>query len=331
MTWALRFRTAVNAVGLRAEETPELNRDWLEALYQRYNRREFVASDPVLFLHRYPVLRDREVVGLVASSLAYGRVAQIVRSVDAVLSRMGISPFAFVMSSSARAVTRAFRSFRHRFTSGVEVAALVIGARRVLARHGSLETCFGNHLGRSGGSLVPALSGFARELGSAEGTVDSLLPRPERGSACKRLNLFLRWMVRNDEVDPGGWSCVSPASLLVPLDTHMHRVGLELGATRRRQADMRTAQDVTAAFREVSPDDPVRYDFALTRLATLGPGYPAGACISHRLSSRGVAEGGECEACDQGHRRRIQGDTSRRPTERNEAGAVVSGGAAESR
>ncbi len=93
-----------------------------------------------------------------------------------------------------------------------------------------------------------------------------LLPSPGKGSACKRLNLFLRWMVRSDDVDPGGWSGVDAGKLIVPLDTHMHRMGLEVGLTRRKQADMQAALEVTRAFRTIAPEDPVRYDFALTRL-----------------------------------------------------------------
>ena len=93
-----------------------------------------------------------------------------------------------------------------------------------------------------------------------------LLPSPSAGSACKRLNLFLRWMVRQDNVDPGGWDSVSPAKLIIPLDTHMHRIGRRLGLTPRRQADLRTAIEITEGFRGICPSDPVRYDFALTRL-----------------------------------------------------------------
>jgi len=96
-----------------------------------------------------------------------------------------------------------------------------------------------------------------------------LLPDPRLGSACKRLNLYLRWMVRRDAVDPGGWN-VPPAKLVVPLDTHMHALGRALGLTDRRSADLRTALEITAAFRAIAPDDPVRYDFALTRLGMRG-------------------------------------------------------------
>jgi uncharacterized protein (TIGR02757 family) len=241
-------------------------RQELETLYERYNRRSCVHPDPLEFLYRYEDVRDRAVAGLVASGLAYGRVMQILRSVESALDRLGPSPARYAAEVSARDAARAFAGFRHRFTTGAELAALVAGAGEVLRRHGSLERCFATH-SDGGATVLPALSGFVAELTSAAGRpLKHLLPDPRRGSACKRLNLFLRWMVRRDAVDPGGWDAVSPATLLVPLDTHMFRVGRALGLTGRRQRDLRAVTQVTAGFRAIAPGDPVRYDFALTRL-----------------------------------------------------------------
>ena len=116
--------------------------------------------------------------------------------------------------------------------------------------------------------MLPALARFVGELRSYAGSVlPSLLPSPADGSACKRLNLFLRWMVRKDAVDPGPWTSVPGAKLVVPLDTHMFRIARGLGLTPRRQADLKIALEITAGFRAIRPDDPVRYDFSLTRLA----------------------------------------------------------------
>jgi len=233
----------------------------LEGLYRRYNRREYVSPDPLQFLYEYDDPADREVVGLVASSLAYGRVAQILRSVRDVLDRMG-EPHRFVVDSTPARMRRAFEGFKHRFTTCDEIAAMLSGARRAIRRHGSLGRCFASHLSRGDESVLPALGGFTSEIGA--GT--SLVSEPPKGSACKRLNMYLRWMVRRDEVDPGGWRGVSSAKLIVPLDTHMHRISKELGLTKRRAADCRTACEITAAFRLFAPEDPVRYDFCLTRL-----------------------------------------------------------------
>jgi len=242
----------------------------LDGLYARYNRREFVHPDPLEFLYNYDSVADREVVGLVASSLAYGRVVQILKSVGAVIELLGPSPAAFVERASGRELSEALSGFRHRFTSGEELAALLAGIGAARRRHGSLERCFGAGM-NSRDDLRAPLSAFVSELSAAAGgRLPHLLPSPADGSACKRLNLFLRWMVRRDDVDPGGWDGVRASMLLVPLDTHMHRIGRALGFTRRNQADWRAAAEVTAAFDKIAPDDPVRYDFALTRLGIRG-------------------------------------------------------------
>lgn len=238
----------------------------LERLYRRLNRRDWVHPDPLEFVYRYERGGDREVAGLIASSLAYGRVGQILDSVEAVLAPMGPSPRDFVVGTRPRELRRAVAGFKHRWTTGEEVGDLLVGIRRVLRRHGSIEACFA--LGHSAETQTtrPGLGAFVRELKGGRQGRNSLLPVPERGSACKRLHLFLRWMVRRDAVDPGCWRAVRPSQLVVPLDTHMHRVGRALGLTMRRQADIRTALEMTEAFRALRPEDPLRYDFALTRL-----------------------------------------------------------------
>jgi len=238
----------------------------LEELYEKYNRREFVHPDPLEFLFDYDEAADREIVALVASSLAYGRVAQILKSISRVLERMP-SPREFLEKASHAALKKTFKGFKHRFTTGGEIAALLYGAGKAIGAYGSLHECFTAAVGSDSKNIFSALSVFTKELISPAGCgYNSLLPRPDAGSACKRLNLFLRWMVRRDGVDPGGWDRVSPSMLVVPLDTHMHRIGRALGLTKRKQAGMKTAIEITEALGKINPDDPVKYDFALTRL-----------------------------------------------------------------
>ena len=245
----------------------------LDGLYARYNRRETAGPDPVLFLYRYEDVRDREMAGFIASALAYGRVAQIMKNVALILDRMGRHPAHFLARSSRKKLHRVCAGFKHRFTTGEELAETLCGVNRAARRWGSLEACFLDGLNDGDETVLPALSPFVRELAcGANARASTLLADPSAGSACKRLNLFLRWMVRNDAVDPGGWHNVSPSKLIVPLDTHMHRIGRALGFTTRRQADMRTALEITAAFRKIAPNDPVRYDFSLTRLGIRGDG-----------------------------------------------------------
>jgi uncharacterized protein (TIGR02757 family) len=246
--------------------TKEIKRR-LGKLYNLYNYRKWVHPDPLEFLYQYADIKDREVVGLIASSLAYGRVTQILKSVSSLLTIMGPSPHDFLQSTSLKSLGPHFREFKYRFTTGEELLALLAGLKQVMKEYGSLYNCFLCGFNNDDETVYPALSFMVKELtGNPMQPANSLLPLPERGSACKRLNLFLRWMVRKDRVDPGGWRKVSPAKLIIPLDTHMHRIGLQMGFTGRRHGGMKTAIDITHAFRDIAPEDPVRYDFALTRL-----------------------------------------------------------------
>jgi len=244
------------------------SRSSMEALYRRFNRKEFIHPDPLEFVHRYDEAGDREVVGLIAACLAYGRVRQILKSVACVLERMHPSPSRYLVESSRTHLDRTFQDFRHRFTGGAQLSALLQGIREMLMEFGSLEACFLEGRRPDDSTVFPALESFAHRLRCTRPDVlnSMLLPNPVKGSACKRLHLFLRWMVREDEVDLGVWRRVKPSMLFVPLDTHMFRIARAFGLTARRQADLRAAEEITAAFRRLSPEDPVKYDFALTRL-----------------------------------------------------------------
>ena len=248
--------------------SPLIDKETLEKLYSLYHHRELVHPDPLEFLYDFDDLLDREVVGLIASSLAYGRVSQILKSVSIVLKKMGPSPRVFLLNASLESLLSAFADYKHRFTTGEDVASMLWGARCLIERYGSLHACFTARLNDSDDTILPALAAFVEEFNTCppRNGKFNLLPSPITGSACKRLNLFLRWMVRRDDVDPGGWSMVPTSKLVIPLDTHMHRICRQLNLTRRKQADMKTALDITNAFSQMSPEDPVRYDFSLTRL-----------------------------------------------------------------
>jgi uncharacterized protein (TIGR02757 family) len=242
-------------------------RDALESLYRRYNRRKYIAPDPLQFVVHHADPADREIVALIAATLAYGNVASINNSIANALHRLGEAPARTVRDASPDRLRRTFADFRHRWTTGDELAAMLAGAGRVARHYGSLHACFRSALDPDHETVLHALAAFAHELRNGDARPkNSLLADPTRGSACKRLHLFLRWMVRHDDVDPGGWTGVPPARLIIPLDTHMHRISSALGLTTRRQANLATALDITRAFRRIAPDDPARYDFALTRL-----------------------------------------------------------------
>ena len=241
-------------------------RAWLEQLYSRFNDRRFVPPDPLASLYRYEDVRDREIAGLLAAGLAYGNVKAICASVEKLLARLGPSPRKFIEENQPGKFAGLIGNFRHRWTTTDEVANLLAACRAVCARHGSLGAALRAKIGADDSDVHPALTLFCEELFKAKcDRSNSLLADPAKGSACKRTHLFLRWMVRCDAVDPGGWE-IPPRLLLMPVDVHIHRIARALRFTRRSAADLQTAREITRGFRRIAPDDPVRFDFALTRL-----------------------------------------------------------------
>ncbi len=243
------------------------NTDWFEKIYQLYNKRSLAWPDPIVFLYDYPDVRDREIAALIASALAYGRVAQILTSVEKILEIMRPSPSDFLAATSSVELQRALAGFKHRFTTGSDVAKLLSNAQTARGKFGSLEKCFLDGFDNSDTSIAPALTAFAENLGSkgSGNHAFPLFPSPTNGGACKRPMLFMRWMVRNDEVDPGGWENVPASKLIVPIDTHMRKIAHGLGLAKRKTADLKLAMETTRTFAEINPEDPVKYDFALTR------------------------------------------------------------------
>ncbi len=275
-------------------------RPLLDALDASLDRRERVAADPVELPRAYRDPADQEVAALFAASLAYGRADVFKPVLRRVLAVMGPSPSRFVRKFAVAPDARAFAGALYRFNRPADFAALAAAAGEVGLRHGSLGALFGALHRRESGrpdALRRALAGFASELREARAAASllrhrgrrglrHLLPDAAGGGASKRWNLFLRWMVRGpDDVDLGAWRMEVPRSaLVVPLDTHVHRVARCLGLTRRKDASWRTAEEITAALRVLDPDDPVRFDFAICHLGM------SGACPARRDPVR-------CAAC----------------------------------
>jgi len=232
--------------------------------YSDFNKPEFIHPDPLEFVWRYESGADREIVGLIAACLAYGNVTQILKSVEKVLSPMGSSPSAWLGKTGQEAIKKTFTTFKHRFTTGAEMAVFLLNIKRALEKHGSLENLFLEGYDKSEITVENAIYKFVNNF-NALGCAPSLTPRPEHKSSFKRVNLYLRWMVRKDAVDPGVWTGVSAAKLIIPLDTHMRQVSMGMGITKRKDTSMKTAAEITAYFRKIEPEDPVKYDFSLTR------------------------------------------------------------------
>ncbi|MBN2657658.1 MAG: TIGR02757 family protein [Spirochaetales bacterium] len=244
---------------MRRRKTVELT---LNRIYGEYHRREMVLPDPLQFLYNYPETEDREIVGLISSSLALGRVNSIIKAINEVLSLLP-SPRLNLLQMSERDMKTQFRRFRYRFFSDEDLVDLLLAVKLVLEKQGSLNRLFLSGYDDKDETILPALTHFTLELNSRKKL--KMLADPSKNSACKRLMLFLRWMVRSDSVDPGGWTGVSPSKLIIPLDTHMLKVASLLRLTERKDGGMRTAVEITSALKKYDDSDPVRFDFSLTR------------------------------------------------------------------
>jgi uncharacterized protein (TIGR02757 family) len=251
----------------------------LDRLYESFNYPES-ATDPIQIVRRFPRPDDREIVGFVASSLAFGRVASVLQSIERVLAIVGDRPAAFVRGFEPKRDGHRLADVVHRWIRGPDLVALLWILRQMLDRRGSLEDFFLEGYDPSADDVATALDSFssralALDIKAAYGRIPArpgvryFFPRPSAGSACKRLNLFLRWMVRQDALDLGVWTRVRPAQLIVPLDTHVIRVGRCLRLADYASPGWAMARDITASLRRLDAEDPVKYDFALCHLGMM--------------------------------------------------------------
>jgi len=276
----------------------------LDALYETRSQAH-LANDPLSFCHRFQTPEDQEIAGLIAASFAYGNVKIILRSLDFIFSRIGSSPGAFVRSFDPLQGTKLFAGFKHRFNDGRDLCALLYAIKLMLETAGSIESFFCNGYDPQKDDVSDALAIFTAAVLAFDYTpvfgtpappensyFSFLFPSPLSGSACKRLCMYLRWMVRPaDGIDLGIWPRVSPAKLIIPVDAHIQRICGLLGFTARKQADWKMAGEITAALRKISPEDPVRYDFSICHL-----GISEGCSGSGSDSCSGCALSGHCAA-----------------------------------
>ena len=237
-------------------------------------------NDPLSFCHRYAAPEDREIVGFIASSFAYGNVKIILKSLQTVFEPMGSSPRRFIEDFDPERGKRLYGGFKHRFNDARDLCALLLAARTMIEEADSIGEYFLGCYDQAADDITPSLVEFTAAIlamdysavfGSAEIPADSyfpfFLPSPASGSACKRLCMFLRWMVRPaDGIDLGLWKEIPPAKLVIPVDAHIRRISRFLGFTSRKQADWRMAREITTALKEFDPLDPVKYDFSLCHL-----------------------------------------------------------------
>ncbi len=264
----------------------------LDRLYAGFNAPDS-ATDPIQIVRRFADPADQEVVAFCAAALAFGRVASVLQSIERLLAVIGPQPAAFVRTFQPQTHAAALAPIVHRWTRGVDLTALLWLMRQMYDRAGSLEGFFADGHDPGAEDVGPGLDRFSAralslDLRAAYGKVPSrpgvgyFFPRPSNGSACKRLNLFLRWMVRRDALDLGIWTRVATRQLIVPLDTHVIRVGRCLRLTRLTSPGWAMARDITRALRRLDPEDPVKYDFAMCHLGMMnGCGFESPRADRH--------------------------------------------------
>lgn len=251
----------------------ELLRERLDTLVATFDVTT-IEPDPLQLVLRYDDPLDQETAGLIAAAFAYGRAETIVANIGVVLARMKPSPYRYLASFDEREAMQRFAGFAHRFHKTKELVAFFACLAHAIRTQGSLGSLFEQCYDANDADIGPALSRFVTALRRAEArpstmALQYLLTNPEDGSACKRMNLYLRWMVRRTAPDLGLWTFVSPSKLLMPVDTHIHRIATFLGLNDRKSADWKAARAITDRLARFDATDPVRYDFALCRLGIL--------------------------------------------------------------
>lgn len=277
---------------------PEALRPFLDTLYKTFDRRH-LESDPLAFVHRYRDRGDREVVAFLSAALAFGNVRAIKSSLERLLTVLGPQPKNFVLDFDPVSDCGKLPATVHRWIRQDDAARALVVLQSMLLDYGSLEDAFASGDEPASQTVESALGAFAsraRRLdpgplngksppeGRPSGAA-CFFPSPASGGACKRLNLFLRWMVRGgDGLDLGLWTSQSPSRLLIPLDVHVARIARAVGLTHRKTVGMAMVREVTENLRRLDPEDPTKYDFAIARLGILE------WCPSRRTVGR-------CEEC----------------------------------
>jgi len=233
-----------------------------------------IEPDPLQFLHRYSNPADIELIGFLSSVFAYGNVKQIITTIEKITALLTPAPVAFLINSNRHTIKKTFEGICHRFYSEEDVITLFIVLKSIYKEYGMIKNLFLRFYDGKENNIKSAISGFSKAfLSIAEKEkrnithgVVFMCPDPEKGSACKRMNLFLRWMVRKDELDFGLWHEIPASELIIPVDTHIARICRQLKLTGRKNADWKMAEEITENLRKFDPADPVKYDFAICHI-----------------------------------------------------------------
>lgn len=244
--------------------------------HYRYFDKGQISPDPLEFLHKYSDSRDIEVMGLIASVFAYGRVEQINTTLSRINEIIYPHPYNFVINYDHKKDSRLFENIKHRFYTSQDAALLFYILNKVYLNYDSLKGLFLLYYFETEKNLKESVSFFSRNLINLARHItmdfkvtpglEFMFPDPLKGSACKRMNLFLRWMVRQDELDFGLWSEIPKNKLVIPVDTHVARICKELGLTSRSNVSWAMAEEITENLKTFDSVDPVKYDFAICHI-----------------------------------------------------------------
>lgn len=245
----------------------------LEYHYKTFDRTK-LEPDPLQFLHLFKDERDIEVMGLITSVFAYGNVKQIENTIKKLLVIFDGEPYEFIKNFSGESGKKSVQGINHRFYSEDDIIKLLIILNKELIIHKSIKNIFINGYNISDYNVKSGISNFSnhflnsfiQSFGRVSNGIKFMFPLPEKGSACKRMNLFLRWMIRKDELDFGLWNEIPTSKLVIPVDTHIARICKQLNLTARKNADWKMAEEITDNLKKFDPLDPVKYDFAICHL-----------------------------------------------------------------
>ncbi|HCY76996.1 MAG TPA: TIGR02757 family protein [Ignavibacteriales bacterium] len=248
-------------------------RQKLEYHYNAFDRTK-LEPDPLQFLHMFNDERDIEIIGLITSVFAYGNVKQIENTIKKLLVIFDGKPYKYIKSFSSARDTKIVPGINHRFYTYDDVAKLLIILSKEINNHTSIKNIFLKGYNISDNNVKNGISNFSNyflnsfnhSFGGISNGIKFMFPLPEKGSACKRMNLFLRWMVRKDELDFGLWNEIPASKLVIPVDTHIARICKQLNLTKRKIADWKMAEEITGNLKRFDPNDPIKYDFAICHI-----------------------------------------------------------------
>ena len=241
---------------------------YLDEIYLKYKHKHS-SKDPVWILHKLKNSRDIEIAGLIVSCYSYGRVDQINDLMNKLFKRIGYDVHEFTLNFSEQKDKKFFEDLYYRFIAPDDMIDLFKNINGVLKKFGSLKELILGSVSQDDLNITNALSKFGKELHKFPGRRNSynyLIPNVEMRSACKRLNLYLRWMVREDEIDLGCWREIGKDKIVMPVDTHIYRISRQLGLIERRSCDLTFATELTDRLKDFDAEDPVKYDFALCHI-----------------------------------------------------------------